>query len=210
MEPGEDWNAAELAVTVDSYFRMLRSGLRGEPYVKSHENRKVQAATNRSPGAVERKHMNISAVLIGLGAQPIRGYKPLANAQGALREAVTAYWHNNPDVEALMRMAAIEPPGAADLHWQMVEAPAFKLDETTSTPRTRNPVKPDFVQLEAENRRLGLAGESVVVEVERERLRRLGRVRLAAKVEHVSATQGAGSATTFFRSRSRARKGSSK
>ena len=171
---------------------MLRSELRGDPYVKRRENERLQEAIRRSASAIEMKHMNISAVLIGLGAQPIRGYKPLPNAQGALREAVTAYWEKHPDLEALMRLTTSQPPGAADFHWQLVDAPGFKLDETTTTPRSRNPVKTDFVQLEAENRRLGLEGERAVVELERQRLRRLGRVALADKVEHVSQTQGDG------------------
>lgn len=45
---------------------------------------------NRSPGSIERKHENISAVLQELGLPWIKGYKPLGNFQDNLAAAVAA------------------------------------------------------------------------------------------------------------------------
>ena len=50
----------------------------------------------------------------------------------------------------------------------------------------------DYAERERTNRSLGLAGEKLVVEYERERLRGLGQIDLAAKVRHVAAEEGDG------------------
>lgn len=50
----------------------------------------------------------------------------------------------------------------------------------------------DYAAREAQNSSLGLAGEELVFRFERHRLSKAGQDRLAAKVEHVSRTQGDG------------------
>jgi hypothetical protein len=50
----------------------------------------------------------------------------------------------------------------------------------------------DYAVRERANRSLGLAGEKLVVEYEREALRRLGRHDLAAKIRHIAAEEGDG------------------
>ena len=52
--------------------------------------------------------------------------------------------------------------------------------------------KPNYLAVEAANYSLGSAGEEFVVRYERARLIREGKHRLAARVEHVSSTQGDG------------------
>ncbi|WP_194944149.1 hypothetical protein [Aeromicrobium sp. S22] len=86
----EGWSDQEIAVTVDSYFRMLEAELAGDPYRKVDENSKVVEATGRSRGAVEFKYANISAVLDELGLTYVAGYKPRSNYQVELRTAVAA------------------------------------------------------------------------------------------------------------------------
>lgn len=54
------------------------------------------------------------------------------------------------------------------------------------------PLHTEFVMLEAANRTLGASGELVVLERECARLSATGRVDLAERVEHVSATRGDG------------------
>ena len=62
---------------------MLARELRGETFNKAAHNRALrQHLDDRSRGAVERKHQNVSAVLIALGFPYIDGYKPLGNVQG--------------------------------------------------------------------------------------------------------------------------------
>ena len=59
---------------------MLAMELRDEPFNKAEHNRNLQKfLNNRTKGAVELKHQNISAVLIELGYPYIDGYKPRYN-----------------------------------------------------------------------------------------------------------------------------------
>lgn len=192
-EAGTPWSQAEIEATVTSYFRMLRAELLGQPYVKAEENRLLQAMTGRTKSAVEMKFQNVSSALITLGAGFVDGYKPLGNAQQALRDEVARRWELEPDIEQLMLARALSPlaPARLDLVWQESKPPEFIVD-LNEMRRTRTPVKTDFVRLEAEHRELGRAGEEAVVHLERRRLRERGLERLADKVEHVSVTLGDG------------------
>ena len=71
---GEDWSRQEVEATIASYFEMLDNELRGLPYSKTAHRRQLQAHLHmRSAGAIERKHQNISAVLIKLGCPYVAG-----------------------------------------------------------------------------------------------------------------------------------------
>jgi hypothetical protein len=86
---GQPWSDDEIAATVDDYFEMLRAELEGRPYVKAEHFRAIGKRLNgRTKGAIEQKHMNISAILQELGRPFINGYKPLKNYQQALKLAV--------------------------------------------------------------------------------------------------------------------------
>jgi hypothetical protein len=61
-----------------------------------------------------------------------------------------------------------------------------------STTEFRKPKHADFPETDARNRRLGLAGEFLVIEYEDQRLRSEGRPDLAERIRHVSAIQGDG------------------
>src|SRR5437899_3120271 len=81
----DDWSREEVEATVSDYFDMLAMELRGEPFNKAEHNRDLQKLlANRTKGAIEKKHQNISAVLIELGYPYIDGYKPLGNYQQLL------------------------------------------------------------------------------------------------------------------------------
>src|SRR5688500_2336095 len=87
----EDWSAEEVAATVAEYFVMLQSELRGEPFNKREHNRRLQTVlNNRSAGAIEFKHANISAILIELGFPYVDGYKPRGNYQELLKQEIEA------------------------------------------------------------------------------------------------------------------------
>lgn len=193
-ESGAPWAVEEIDIVVAKYFSMLRAELAEQPFVKAHINRDVQALTGRSRGSVERKFQNISAILLGVGAVFVDGYKPLGNVQRALREAVMDRWLAEPDIEDLMAAQAMRPigPGRLDLIWAVSDPPSFEVDPTVAAERARIPVRVDFVKLEADRRDLGRAGEEAVVRYERERLTSVGCKRLARMVEHVSVTKGDG------------------
>ncbi len=190
---GSPWTSEEIEVAVSAYFDMLRAQLTQTPYVKVEANRHVQGLTDRTKGSVERKFMNISAVLNEAGVEFVKGYLPLPNVQQALREAVIARWQLQPDLEALMlaraeqQVAEVRP----DLMWRDEQAPKIQVALTTK-PHRRLPTKVDFLELEARRRDLGRAGEEAVVHIERERLRQRGQDRLATMVEHVSQSKGDG------------------
>lgn len=59
-----------------------------------------------------------------------------------------------------------------------------------STEEFRQRKAPDYAARDAKNRALGLAGEILVLEIERERLQAAGRPDLASKVTHVATVEG--------------------
>lgn len=85
----DHWSPEEVEATVSDYLEMLAMELRGQSFNKAEHNRILLNRLNhRSRGAIERKHQNISAVLIDLGYPYIDGYKPLFNYQDLLYRVV--------------------------------------------------------------------------------------------------------------------------
>jgi hypothetical protein len=190
---GTDWTDREVDLIVADYFDMLRMELAGEPYVKAHRNAALQELTGRSRGSIERKHQNISAVLVKLGMRWINGYKPLANYQRVLVDGVERL------LEARPRLFA-DPPipdiaGFADASALWFEPPPvlMPVDEATEPPVLRHLVRKfDPAERDARNRLLGERGEERVLHSERARLRGAGRADLARKVEWTSKERGDG------------------
>lgn len=84
-----DWSKLEVEAAVSDYLDMLALELRGKPFNKAEHNRDLARVLNgRTRGSIERKHQNISAVLIELGYPYIDGYKPLRNYQELLKDVV--------------------------------------------------------------------------------------------------------------------------
>jgi hypothetical protein len=81
---GVDWSDTEIDLTVADYFQMLMQELAGIEYNKSAHRRALLSQLDRPEGAIEFKHQNISAILLGLGHPWIEGYKPASNYQAAL------------------------------------------------------------------------------------------------------------------------------
>ncbi len=197
----EAWSPEEVAATVADYLVMLDHELRREPYNKKDHNRHLQSLLHdRSAGAIEFKHANISAVLIELGFPYIDGYKPRANYQQLLKDEVAAQLARDVPL-TLVTETIVESPATAklridDLSDIIVPAPVRDHDRSRGYERR----VPDFVQrapinyLERESRNasLGAAGEALALEVEHRRLWDAGHKQLAEKIEHVSRTQGDG------------------
>ncbi|MGY2743517.1 DUF3883 domain-containing protein [Pseudarthrobacter sp. O4] len=189
-EIGKPWTDAEIALTVESYFSMLREELLGRGFNKSAENKKLQASIGRSKGSIEFKHANISAVLESMNSFYIDGYKPRRNVQESLRREVIRRRLEETDLDALMLQKLDEPlPAAIDLLLHLEPAPDVEFEEKVFHRRAG---RVNFVRLEADKRELGLAGELAVVGYETRRLELAGKPKLAAKIDHVSQSQGDG------------------
>ncbi len=191
------WSREEVEATVADYLHMLTLELAGQQYNKTDHRRKlIRLLRNRSEGAVERKHSNISAVLIALGCPYIAGYKPLGNYQSLLYEVVADRLNKN-DLFDRAALAAVQMPAVAplpnDFAKVLVDPPKLSYSaREPGVPKIRTAVKRDYIDREARNASLGLAGEEFVVHYEKWRLISGGHERLANKVEHVAKTQGDG------------------
>lgn len=196
----DSWSRGEVEATVADYFDMLDHELRGREYNKSQHRRRLAAFLDgRSDGAIERKHQNISAILIELGFVYLAGYKPLRNYQQLLYEAVFTRLGSSSDLVSIVQEQVSEPapvPAVDDILAALVEPPSPDPDRFRypRTVRERATVRSgiDYVALEARNRSLGLAGEEFVVRFETARLEAAGRGRLASQIEHVARTRGDG------------------
>jgi hypothetical protein len=193
---GLDWSDAELDLIVGDYFAMLRLELNGDDYNKSVHRRALVETIGRTEGSVERKHQNISAVLVELALPIISGYKPLANFQRSIIEAIDRYLSLNPEnlrpelvVNSLAEAPSlfIEPPPVFQR-----EVPKDK--ELVRLVRKFDPVERDF-----RNRSLGKAGEEMIFTFERQNLIAHDRSDLARKVKWVSQEMGTGPDTTSAR-----------
>ena len=195
-----DWSTNEVALIVSDYLQMLTLELSGQRYNKAAHRRALVARLNeRSESSVEFKHRNISAVMLDLGFPPLRGYLPLFNYQKqALTDTVVAQLGRFPTLDQAAHAAVEMPahtPELLDFSKVRTEAPAApppRVEDGAGAYRIRTPVRRDYLEREARNRSLGLAGEMFVLAYERWRLIELGAERLANRVEHVSATQGDG------------------
>lgn len=192
---GRPWSGDEITSVVESYFRILVSELSGNPVVKASENRIVQQDTGRSKGSVEFKFQNVSAVLVENGLVSVDGYKPAVNYQFALGEATLEYVNTHPEVLELMTQFVQAPasPRGADYSWptEFSAVPNINFPDSPGGPDF-TPRHVDFVALEAANKSLGNAGEELVVDFEKYRLRNAGRADLAKRVRHVSRVDGDG------------------
>jgi len=152
----------------------------------------------RSPGAIEFKHQNISAVLIELGFPYIDGYKPRSNYQEMLATEVLAQLAANTEIERITETVVEAPAPASRLSPLttdvFIDAPLrdvprgiYQRRATASPPRRIN-----YLERESRNRSLGAAGELFALEAEHRRLWDAGARQLAERIEHVAVTMGDG------------------
>jgi hypothetical protein len=194
----EAWDREEVEATVADYFHMLQKELRGEVYNKTEHRRGLSLLLGgRSDGAIERKHQNISAILIELGFPYINGYKPLGNYQQLLFEVVSDRLKNNQGLIKLVESHVALPaniPELDDILSAMVNPPAHVHKDENATYQkvieSPSPYQVDYLAVEARNRSLGRAGELFVIRFEQARLIHAGKENLAAKVEHIAVTHG--------------------
>ena len=194
----EVWSHEEVEAAVADYFVMLSKELSGVPFNKAEHNRQLrQMLNNRPRGSIERKHQNTSAILIALGLPYIAGYKPLGNYQQLLREVVEARVAGatalTQDVARLVEEHVKTVPAVRDILSIQVDPPTLERAESPvrEVPSSERPfVFRNYLEIEARNRSLGLAGEEMVMKFEHERLWRAGKRALAGRLEHVSVSKG--------------------
>lgn len=191
------WSREEVEATVADYLHMLTMHLAGQHYNKTNHRRQlIRLLNNRSDGAIEFKHQNISAVLIELGCPYIPGYKLRGNYQELLYDVVSDRLKDN-DLFDQVALAAVQMPAAPhlpdDFSKVVVVPPTLHHSaRQSSSPRLRTANRRDYFDREARNTALGLAGEEFVLHYERWSLISRGHERLADRVEHVAKTQGDG------------------
>lgn len=197
----EDWTHAEVEAIVTDYFSMLGLELQGRPYSKTEHRRQLKALlAGRSDGSIERKHQNISAVLIEVGFPYVSGYKPLHNYQELLRRVVVERLGGDHSLRPLAEYEASkpvdQPPLIGDVLGLLVEPPLPAEKNVARAPVASYSPEPrlgvDYLAMEARNIALGHAGEQLAVDFEVARLRSLRKPELAERVEWVSRTRGDG------------------
>lgn len=197
-ERQDSWSREEVEATVSDYLDMLAAELAGRPYSKAEHRRTLALKLNeRSEGSIEFKHCNISAVLIELGFPYISGYKRRENYQALLYGVVAERLEGDrylQDLAAQDVELPVQIPTVDDILKALIDAPrreerAYGVAERIRPART---LKVNYLEREARNRTLGVAGEEFVLSFERARLIHGGRENLAAKIEHVSRTEGDG------------------
>lgn len=183
---------------VDDYLSMLASELAGTPYKKaSHREALLPRLSARSPQSVEFKHANISAVLLNAGFPSINGYKPRFNYQSLLEQVVLERLQTKTPLLELAASDADRPmviPEVEDILSILQKrapdkvVPAKKIKEAPT--RLIRKLPTNYLEREALNRSLGLAGELFILNYERARLIQAGKESLAAKIEHTSQVRG--------------------
>jgi len=197
------WSREEVEAIVADYFQMLSLELTGQAYSKAQHRRALaKVLNNRSDGSIERKHQNISAVMINAGCFYIAGYKPLPNVQGLLTTVVEERLFGDSRFHRIAEEAAERSavsPSVDGFEGRLVDAPepvppGNDLDGRDGPSRYANhpPLFRDYLAMEARNRDLGLAGEEFVLAYEAFRLHQAGFAKLANRIEHVAKTKGDG------------------
>jgi len=157
---------------------MLFMELSGQSYNKSaHRKQLLGKLNDRSEGAIERKHQNISAILLENGWPYINGYKPLGNYQGMLREIVETQLRNDRLLDEAAIQATLSPattPLLEDYAKTLTHPPEQRWVAREPTTAYRLPQQRDYLEREARNVSLGQAGEAFVVNFEHLRLRAHG------------------------------------
>lgn len=193
-----DWSKYEIEQILNDYFQMLSLEIAGRTYKKS-EFRKtlLPKLKNRSEGSVEFKHQNISAVLLKYNLPYITGYKPRSNYQSLLEELVLDYLTRANDLDKLFFKFSlgeeIEIPKVIDYSKLVVDLPKEigNRDEILIN-KTNKLRKPNYLEIEQNNSKLGMLGEEMIIHYEKWRLANLGKEKYIDQVEWVSKEKGDG------------------
>ncbi len=187
------WSALEVEAIVPFYFEMLRKELRGVKYNKSEYRRTLsKKIPNRTEGAIEFKHQNISAVLAEHNLLYIAGYQPgYDNTQQLLKKEVLHHLQLNPDIFGLFDQFVHSPPSLEAKKvkfnkWKKDPPEPWELKEGKPVYTTRQVAKRNYLEEEQRNRSIGEQGEQLVYDYEVWRLQNSKHPELAKEVQWVS------------------------
>lgn len=196
----QNWSDSEIHAIVDDYVDMLMHEQSGRPFNKTEHRRSLMKTIGRSEGSIERKHMNISAVMAALCLPYINGYQPYRHYQKALFEAVETRLAQDRQLYSFLSGEDVaqnhqsrEPFSGSGLVFDD-EPPPHEISEHNFSEDIRriiNRFEPP-AERDARNRKLGKAGEEFVFESEKRRLYDLGRKDLSGCVSWVARDKGDG------------------
>ena len=193
----DSWSNIEVELIIADYFNMFNAELKGESYSKAeHRRALLPLLNNRSEGAIEFKHQNISAVLANLGQPYIKGYLPRYNYQHSLEDKVIDYLILSPKLEIQFKKFAekqvVQPEIRTNFEELIVAPPVMSFVEEPKASYRRNPIKINYLEREQNNRNLGILGEELVFEYEKWNLIRNGKEKLANQIKWISRDEGDG------------------
>lgn len=191
------WSEDEVQRIIEDYFEMFLAEIEAEPYNKAEHRRRLSPVLrDRSHGSIERKHMNISAVLRDLNMPFIDGYKPYSNYQSLLAEKVIGFLIEHPEIEERLQKLTEEQPmqeGLSPIRFESLLVPPPQRRSASAKQQIeirQSPKGIDYVEMDTRNRRLGHLGEEFILEFERTKLVSAGKGDLANKIEWVAETKG--------------------
>lgn len=194
-ETGGPWTDQENDLIVADYFSMLQADLAGRSVNKTeHRNALSQLLPARNEKSIEFKHMNVSAVMLGLGQPRVSGYPPAANFQLSLVDAVLRWLSRRPEWGA-PQVATQLPVNVRDEVPLWIGTPPTLANEPSPVdPKLLAVIadKVDVAERDARNRALGNAGEERAYHHERAILSASGRPDLARRVRWTSVEDGDG------------------
>ncbi len=196
-ETGGPWTDQENDLIVADYFSMLEDDLTGKPVNKTaHRSALAKLLPARNEKSIEFKHMNLSAVMLGMGQPRLTGYPPALNFQLSLIDAVMRWLFRRPDWE--MPRSAVSHIRVASVR----DEPPLWIGTPPTLSNEPSPVDPkllaaiagkiDVAERDARNRALGKAGEERAFFSEQATLRTAGRIDLAKRVRWTAAEDGDG------------------
>ena len=180
---------------------MLLKEIYGIDYSKTeHRNRLLMQLANRSDASVERKHQNMSAVLLRHGLPYIDGYKPLGNYQELLAAETLAYLAAEPSIATTLVCAPRLRPCCLEKDWDAADIRSLR----DNCPNAHDPAEkraaplndgtlPNIARMQASDETLQCLGMQFAMHVERQTLADSGRRDLADRVQIVSPRGGNGS-----------------
>ena len=182
----------EIEAAVADYLNMLQAEMVGKGVNKTKYRRALQLRIDRSEGAIEYKHQNISAVLEKLGLPFIKGYKPARHYQRLLFETTVSHLMNSGlDRDLAGTIKESSAPYRKVLSYEL--APKMEDQPEINDPAIRRIIRKfDPAERDARARALGEKGEAFLFQVEQDWLSANGRDDLAAKVRWVSKEDGDG------------------
>ena len=197
LSVGDDWDWLACEAIVQDYLAMLAKEAARQPYSKERHRLALQKKL-KSPteAAIDEAHRNISAILLELGQLYIAHYIPDYDYQPQLRQVVLAHLAGNSgDFEQIINVADqrhLEKPPPVNWEEVLDPEPPKKLAGIREPERKYLARTGNYTERERRNRELGRQGEEFVIDCERDRLQRLGRVDLAREIVWTSEVKGDG------------------